>query len=598
MSSVDFERGRRSRIRDDLDALRYSRGYNDRLKRLSPVYGFAPTRVSMVADNFFIDDRLEIAVARAAKVRERAPESAVDRVYSGGVVHENLHAVMFPVMVRAREVMSLIVHYLSLRVGEVQRGLVSYVENIVSDVVNEVYAWRLRVPGYRELFTVRRWYVQPSGMPLEEAERVNPLAALFDLHYSVFTELDKGREPAVEGSLRSHAAYRLVVRSAALFDPVEHLSRVNLFTESVTKPLLQSGLYDFADEAFKVLSPVQPDAEAVERLAERVEGYGVLGPYALHFALTTTYYRLGGRVCTRIANVDSLTVPVPSPGEAAEAVERITSNEYFLDPETLDRAASTLLRRSLTVKGSIIVRRARTGTVYAPFYRNPRGRINPLSLARARRGFLDWEVEEEAEYSVYEQVEGVADAPNHATVVLDVSGSTMAPSGLLAHVVGHDVPVLDAERAIALALVKPVMRLNPRAATDVFLFSDSVNRISGTVAEVHDTLLDYRRLPLELGNTWIEAGVEAAVARHRDGPRNPFVLITDLEVSDAEAERVYRMLLTLKRSPVLVVVVGERLLSLARLNSLSNSAAVAVNTVWDVEKLEKAIGKVSSAVVK
>ncbi len=92
--------------------------------------------------------------------------------------------------------------------------------------------------------------------------------------------------------------------------------------------------------------------------------------------------------------------------------------------------------------------------------------------------------------------------------------------------------------------------------------------------------------------------MDYAIKRHKDGPKNPFILMTDLEIEPYEEATITKMILEgLKLSPVLVVVIGHAgLRALNQLNMYRNSAAVVVSSFSDYPNLEEAIAKVSRAI--
>jgi len=623
-----LERIRERGIRDDLDALYYSRHFNESLKAGHEHFRHLGTIVAKVDNGFYITPKLEIAVARLSKVKKRVGNAGGDTpnilrmVYEGGVIHEDLHAAVFPVMARAKEVYAPLVQYLAGRGVPVNPSLLNEVENVVSDIINEVVAVEHGLDGGRlpllRYHYIAKWQEKP-GKPREQVEAEWPLKALFDTHNEAFTDTYLGRQWVPKG-YRSDYVYSLIREFAKDFDLRGHVEKAGVggFTEDVLKKLVESySLYKIMDlvyDWYKSTGAVLSDWDK-ERLRRIFNAY--LLPreyrlYALYYALVATMYRLeveagreGGRGLEDLRRecpaVDwRAGLPVPPPGEADEIMRRILAGLLLLDPETLDKVADNLLSSIITVRGTRLVAKGRVGEVTVPFYRNPRGRIDPLSLVRSRRKprFLDWEVYEEVEYMRFEREPAEGSPPDHFTAVIDISGSTMSPSAVLAPVVGTETTVFDVERAIVISLMKLARKYGgERVAATVHLFNHNVETRSGPVGEMIDFLLGRRGQIVPDGFTDIVKAVRAGTASHRDRPDNPFILVTDLAISWEEEQEVYKTLKSgLKRSPILVVVIGGDIGVLRELNRERFSAAVSVKTLWDLRKLEAAMQKVSSAI--
>jgi hypothetical protein len=120
MSTRIVEKIRTRGIKDDLDALYYSKSFNTSLKN-SYFFQFIPTEVTKVDNGFYITPNLQIAIATLKKVLENGPidKDELLKVYEGAIIHENMHVLGFPMMARIKEIMSPFVDYLSSRGIEV-----------------------------------------------------------------------------------------------------------------------------------------------------------------------------------------------------------------------------------------------------------------------------------------------------------------------------------------------------------------------------------------------------------------------------------------------------------------------------------------------
>jgi hypothetical protein len=503
----------------------------------------------------------------------------------------------------------------------VNRPLLNEVENIVSDVINEVLALTYEIDKELRLPVTRYHYiVKGSKKKKENIEEESPLEALFSTHNEVFTDIYMGRKPIL-GNKRSHIIYNLIMKYSENFDLDMHLETTNVggFTRQILGPLLRDyGLYDIMDKVYEWFkntkgTVTKKEAKEFRKIFSHVPRR--LKLYALYYSLVASYYRLelesikDGKktlndVISACSSVDSRTkepIPIPDSGTASEIISRIVNDEILLDPDTLDKVSDNLLSEIITVRGVKFVSKGKSGESTLPFYRNPRGRIDPLSLVKSQRGFLDWEVYDEIEYSTFEREYVTSSPPDHFTALIDVSGSTGGETSLLAPIVGTDTTIIDAEKVIVLSMMKLTKRYGgDNVKASILLFSDGVFRREGSISEMIDFLLGREHGPiLPLGGTEIVEAVKEGISVHKDRWDNPFILITDLEISEREERKVYKLIKNgLKRSPVLVVVIGGEIGILNELNKERNSAVVSVRTISDIRKLERAMRKISTSIAR
>jgi len=89
--------------------------------------------------------------------------------------------------------------------------------------------------------------------------------------------------------------------------------------------------------------------------------------------------------------------------------------------------------------------------------------------------------------------------------------------------------------------------------------------------------------------TDIISAVKTAVEMHKDANENYFILLTDMNINDMQAKYITEKLKSIKKSPLMLLIVGENLPE--ELNTLKrrNTAIINVNSFEDFKKIEDAI---------
>ena len=603
----------RSRIADDFDAIRVSRALNTLL--LNTWQYRVSTKVTRVSRNFNIDlTDLRIAIASVSTlVRRKVPNVAWVNVYGGGLVHENAHAVFFP-SVKVNLVLSLLYKYCRSRGIEFDAKLLNRVENIVSDVINEAIVVLHRLPGYEKLLEFI-WYYDLLQNPVPPPPQVesNPPRALLRLHRWRLAQLYTGRENSLridKPLLPSHHVYNALLEAVEEFSIEKHWSRVTDagFAQTL-RNLIDQGLFDSIDEFFATYlswlsQPWAVDATTFYELLRASRGVDSL--YRVYFTLVGGYYRilllmkeLLRELEQEMPNLDhSIPQDVPADilDDLADLLDAGEAPAVLLPPRVAEYVARRLVDAVLVARGAkaIHTQEAVSMLQKVPWYRRPRGRFDPQSLVKP---ITEWRVVVKTSVPVASRSRASVSAlPDTITIVIDESGSTAKPCSVLSPVVGIETPVYDVERVTAMGLLYNVLDAGGEdVRVNLVRFSSTVRTETMNIRDAYEWFKKLSEDELEWGGTEIINAVKVALEVHRDGPLNYFILMTDMEISPAEADMVYQMVSRkLKRSPILVLAANAGVPSeLQRLNSYSNAAAIGVKTVSDYSLLKQAVIKVA-----
>ncbi|MEM4818915.1 MAG: hypothetical protein QXQ91_01195 [Nanopusillaceae archaeon] len=605
---------RRSTIEDDIDLLNASRRLHEEVKKQYPAV--LHTEVAKVNSNFYITPRLEIAVPSLRVLRSRGIEAEEDvvSVIEGGLIHEDAHAYLFPFMTRMNLTYAIVYGYAKTRGFEWNRQLFNIVENVVSDVFNELILYRLNLGrARRKLPFLRSRYVKAPEDADELAQLgvYDPIGGLLRAHNAVFSGIDRGdlREPVVEKPEFIHEQlYNVLSEVAGLLSVEDHVVGLNtgMFT-SIVSPLITSyDVYEAADrlyEAIKASGGKPVDIASVLKGGRELEGNAKV--YWTYYAVLSALYRYAveniAEALQRLADetVDQPLRPEAPPPDGLEKIlNALRSEAALLDPETIDYVARLLLSSALmTAREGPVEYEETTVHVKLPWYRRPRGRLDPKSLVHESP--LEWKVVAKARVPGAAKATRTISVPDTVTIVIDESGSTSVFTSVLAPLVGVDTSVFDVERATAMSLLYNVMRYSEETAVNLVRFSTSVHVEKGTVREMYERLKRITSSELEWMGTNIVEAVEAAASIHRDSRVNYFVLITDMAIGEDDERRLHTLFTEkLKLSPLLIVSISEKQPEiLSDLNRYSNVAVVNVATHRDYPKLEKAIAKLASAMI-
>lgn len=612
--SLKYKEISRMKINDNFDALHYSKLFNNILRRSKYYFFFIPSKVVRVGRNFSITERLNITIASVDKLRGMGivKDADIKTVYEGSLIHENMHALGFPMITRAREVLSPVVKYLSERGISIDEELFNMVENVISDVINEIMAITKKIDEHGKLVTARYLYQvknqENKNIPLIEK---SPSLSLLKKHNDVFRDRYMNRKPDF-GDSKTDMIYQMITHYSESLNMKEHTHLVNIggFSKIVIRSLLEGfNLYSVMDRFFEWYTSVdrvdRTSAIKVLSIFENIPEE--LRLYALYYSLLSTFYRIETSIPENPllslsgegTVMDKIKLPIPSDEESEGILNKITGDSS-IKPSEMDKITDNLIKEVITVnKPSSVIKKSKVMEVTIPFYMNPRGRIDPLSVVKSRRGVLDWEVYDEIEYASMERDYSKSSPPDHFTALIDISGSTMYPSAVLLPLAGTETSTLDVERAIVISMMKIMKRkgLGKIKAT-IFLFEENIRKNEGSIDEMIEFLLDKQGKINPTGGTKIVKALKEGLKTHKDKRDNPFIIVTDLEISRREEEIMYNLITRkLKLSPLLIVIIGGKTPEiLSRLNIKKNAAVVSIRTIGELPKLEEAIRKVSTRI--
>lgn len=625
-------------LNGDIDVLYYSKSYNSSLKN-SYYFQFLPTEVKKVDSGFYINDKLEIAVSSLKNIPKEIniPKKDLFNLYEGAIIHENMHVLGFPMIARAKEVLSIFIEYLIKRNVKIDNSILSNVENIVSDVINEVLAEKQNIDNGKIPIT-RFYYVLKGKIENKDRrilEKEFPLVALFYKHNEVFGNMFLNKK-VKRGNYKSDVIYSLIEYFSTFFNIDKHLRLNNTgrFTIEVLYAILEEyNIYTIMDKVYEWYKNTDIKTNKNDR-EKLLSFFDDIPPdeklYALYYALVSALYRItienndnnseSSKQNSKnkedkdnknkkekkekrptINSIDTINLPIPSKDEALDFTKKIRTMNISLSPEEVDKISEKLLNEIITVKGTKILSKQKSGEVLLPFYKSPRGHIDPYSIIKSQRGFLDWEVSDEVDYYSYKYEYNTSSAPEHFTAVMDISGSTLSGSSILLPFVGMDTTIFDTERAIVLSLMKLTKRYgDERTRASVYLFEDYVSSFEGKIDEMINLLINKKGVISPGGGTNIIVAVKKALEKHKDAWNNPFMIITDLAITKNEEKEIYNLLISeLKRSPLIIIIIGEEKPTyLEKLNREELSAVVTINTLNDLKKLEKAMKKISKILAR
>lgn len=596
----------------NLDLFNLAKSINKRLKMESHLFSGVHSKITRVGEGFSITQLLEIEVADIEHLKKKEiHDDDVEHVYIGALAHENAHAVIFPFMTRIDLTYSIVRLYCEEKNVKWVEPIFHDVENIISDVFNELVLVNQHIAGSEKLPKTRYLYVVK---PYEKKARkilvdeTNPVDALFMTHNIVFTSIYKGKikTPLVPKPKRfSEYLYNILSKLARKLDLDKHVVSLNTGGfNGIMAPLVHMyGLFDSVDEFYtlletKVKNPelTTEDKMTIERIIEKVPPQ--LEVYWFYFIVLSSYYRYAiehnkpPSSSTRKDNLDKGKgrPRAPSPKDAKEIVRQLTLE--LLSPALAERASKRLLNVSLLTKKPMFETTMRSGTVKVPWYRRPRGKLDPKSLTNP--SILDWKVIVRTQYPDQKRSSSSSvGIPDRVTIIMDESGSTLSETAVISPLVGVDTTVYDVERVTVMSLLLNILRFDDQVPTTLVRFSDKSEVEEGTVSDIYETLRNVDEGKLLFGGTRIVSAIEEGLKRHKDKPTNYFVLMTDMAITDYETETIKRLIREkITKSPVLVLAVNSPIpKSLEQLNKYRNVAVVSVQSLADYPKLENAIKK-------
>jgi len=667
MSTVTEEVDERA-IRDDYDILELSRKLHLRLKEKDYYFGFVASEVVRVGDNFRISSELEIEVPSLSRV-QRIPRKELPKVYLAGLAHELAHALCYPFMTHMDITYATAFGYLKSRGIKIDMPLFKRVENVVSDIFNELIIYTHNLYSSKNLADLRYYYLYLEQKDIIDQlvknrayVETSPLDALFLTHNLTFLDIYQGRSQPFSRhpSWLSEHLYDAIYRLASSFDIPGHINKINYGTFAATVgEAINDGLYDNVDKLYEELKKLvstgkvklQPEEfEYIKYMITTLNVTSLEAQYWGYYSTLLTMYRFaleqsyqgagetsigncagensnekqkpislpstrsgnnesGGkeqgqesRKLPSLRNIDSGdSRPDPSPEDILDDILNVMTkgaDSSLLSPKLAEHAVKKLASATLLVQKPGLEAVVTASEVREPWYRNPRGRLDPYSLLHPS-SILEWKVRTPVQMPGHRKTYAPeVNIPDKITIIIDESDSTRLLSHILAPVVGLGTCVYDVERIIGMLLLYNVLRFSEHVPTTLVRFSTQTEVEEGTVKDIYNWLktVDEKKLMFELTN--IKEAVELAVKLHRDGPTNYFLLITDMDIGFEQAVKIKELILQhVRKSPVLILGVNKDIPpELEELNKHPRTVVLSVKTASDIAKIKAAVKKLAGLI--
>jgi hypothetical protein len=148
------------------------------------------SKVAKVDSEFSIDTKLNIEIPSTKKLKAlNIPEEVYDKILDGALAHEDAHAFIFPFMRYLNNIYAIAKKYSDHAGIPFDIRVFSDVENVISDIINEIIILNKELPGYKNLSTLTYYYIYlPSIDTFKKFEKAkeeiekNPLMALWLKH--------------------------------------------------------------------------------------------------------------------------------------------------------------------------------------------------------------------------------------------------------------------------------------------------------------------------------------------------------------------------------------------------------------------------------
>jgi len=661
-----------STVRDDYDILELSKKLHLRLKEVDYYYGFVASEVARVGDNFSISSELEIEVPSLSRV-QRIPREELPKVYLGGLAHELSHALCYPFMTHMDITYATSFGYLKSRGVKIDQPLFKRVENVVSDIFNELIIYTHHLHGSKNLADLRYYYLYLEQKDIVDElvkNRVHveasPLDALFLTHNLAFIDIYLGRSqlPLWRPSWLSEHLYNAIYQLASSFDIPSHIAKIKYGTfATAVGNAINAGLYDNVDKLYEELKKLvstgkvklQPEEfEHIKNMIVTQKVTNIEAQYWGYYSVLLAMYRFaleqqhnpgyegvgetgtvigagesskekqkpsrlpstrGGnsksgegerepetRKLPSLRNIDSGdSRPDPASEDILDDILNVMTkgdSSSLLSPKLAEYAVKKLASATLLVQKPGLEAVVTAGEVREPWYRNPRGRLDPYSLLHPS-SILEWKVRTPAQMPGHRKTYSPeVNIPDKITIIIDESDSTRGVSQVLAPVIGLGTSVYDVERIIGMLLLYNVLRFSDQVPTTLVRFSTRTKVEEGTVKDIYNWLKTANEKKLMFELTSIVEAVERAIELHRDGPTNYFLLITDMEISPEQATRIKELIFQhVRKSPVLILGVNKDIPpELVELNKQPRTVVLSVKTANDIAKIKAAVKKLAGLI--
>gem|GEM_PF-2059548 len=582
---------------DDIDLYLLATRIHKKHKTDNEILSLVWSKIVKVSNNFSIDTKLNIEIPSTKKFRAlNIPEEAYEKILSAGLTHEDGHAFLFPFMRYINNIYAIAKKYSDAIGRQFDAKVFNDVENIISDIINEIIITNTKLPGHEDLPTLAYHYIYMQNInefekfenTREEIEK-NPLKALWLKH-----RLTLIKPAQQEKEYFSDILYHTLNKVFSNFNIKEWIEEPDFFgLIAHTKDLfdLTNSLYNMIiDHIIRVQPQKIKNPERLEAtLLELFTSLRPLNYSTTYLMLTLALYRLTLEYTQETLKpmiVDNIEKPDPPTPDELDRIFLSMTQREFLSPQTLEEIARKLLHQALlTRKGAWISQTENSGEATIPWYRYPRGKLVKSTLIK---DVLEWRVRKTVPL-ITETKKSITSLPTNITIIIDESASTATLGDILAPLTNSMITTFDVERAIILSILLNTMdnggenipvnliRFSIRTETEKHTVKSAYERIKNNNAP----MMDY---------TAIVPAITAAVTLHKDNRENYFILLTDMEISDEDANIIASILkIHIRKSPLLIIIIGKKLPEELNILKRRNTAIINIKDYRDFKKIEDAI---------
>jgi hypothetical protein len=329
---------------DDIDLYLLATQIHKKHKLNNEILSLIWSKITKVDKDFSIDAKLNIEIPSTKKFKKlNIPEEKYEKILNAGLTHEDGHAFLFPFMKYVNNVYAIAKKYSDYAKIPFDVNIFSNVENIISDVINEIIIINTRLPGYEDLPTLTYYYsFTPNINEFEkfENERLeiekNPLQALWFKHRMTLIK------PTQSDKYLSDILYDTLTNIYNNFDIKRWINEAS-FT-SIT-PLI-SEIFQHADKFYSIMKTYaskelkHPENLKTNILQFLTNQYMTYINYAkAYLILTLTMYRFiienNKEETLKILITDNIKKPEPlSPDELDNIFTYMTSHTLLEPPSS------------------------------------------------------------------------------------------------------------------------------------------------------------------------------------------------------------------------------------------------------------------------
>lgn len=599
-------------ILTDTDYLAFARKINKEIKINDAYLGVIFSKVKRIGENFSIDNKLNITIPPLRELAKRRIEGEkIANVTIGGLLHENGHAAIFPFMTRYVQVLAIGNEFAKENNIPFRTDVFNNIENIISDVMNEIFLYHKSYYG-RYLIDTRRLYVMPTLLNNLKLDEIRSKVTLQEVILALHTLQLASGTPSLfiqNPEYASELIYDLFISEHSSIDYDSRISQINGLGYSFLFKNNNMRIFEKANKLADLLikngnRDFKLDNESSMILKETLENNNYDVTYFVFLLASYKAVMTSNKEDSSLPLADELSFDsyemknrkVPSPDVLSFVYKGLSQSEIppLVPPPIAKELSERLLKAVLQVSGSELPMETYSykERVRVPWYMHPNGKIDPKSTVT--RNPYDYKViVTENRFGSKLGVVPETSLPDKIVLIIDESGSTEIDSNVLAPLIGNNTSVFDVERITSLAILKNVNDFG-NVNTSLILFSDSQRIYDVDSKKAYDTLLNIDRIIG--GGTEIFDAVKKGVEKLKDADRPYFILLTDMEISSSDAKNIRELLRGIENVPLLIMAVNANVPDiLLELDKKPNASCVSIRSVEDYPTLEKAIGKLLRA---